>query len=303
MENNTKKQVFTPEVMEKIARLEVRARMVVEGLLDGFHRSPARGFNVEFLEHRQYYPGDDIRHIDWKVYARSGRHVIKQYEVETNLQARLLLDSSASMDYGAGTGSGSKLEYCGVLSAALAYLMLKQGDAVGLTIADGGAGKHVEPVAARGHLYRILGAIETTDAGGAAGIAEQLRRLGETLKRRCILLVFSDLLEEPEPIMEQLKWIRGRGNEIALFHVLHEDEAGFPFTRAARFVDPESALKMIADPTAVKSAYMKNLHDFIDSYGEFCTRVDIDFVSTVTSTSPEETILRYLKKRDRRKRK
>lgn len=299
MANEEQKQLFTPDLMEKIARLEVRAKTIVEGLLEGFHKSRSRGFNIEFLEHRQYYPGDDIRHIDWKVYARSGRHAIKQYEVETNLHARLLLDASASMRYGADSAGGSKYEYCGVLAAALAYLMLKQGDAVGLTVAGGRISEPVAPVASRPHLYRILGAIESADNADHADIAGQLRRIGDTLRRKCILMIFSDLLEEPGPVMEQLKWIRGRGVEIALFHVLHEDEVSFPFTRAARFVDPESDLKMNADPTAVKSEYMRRLSSFIDSYSEFCSRVEIDFVTTATSMTPEETILRYLRRRER----
>jgi len=296
--------VFPPELMEKVARLELRARMVAEGLLSGMHGSASRGFNVEFLEHREYYPGDDLRHVDWKVFAKSGRYYVKQHEEEKNLQAYIVMDASASMDYGrAGdTSRESKWEHGVLLAASLAYLFLKQGDAVGLLAAGAEDRAPIEPRTSRGQLYRILGLLAATRPGGEAHIADSLRRIGELSKRRCFVAVVSDLLEEPGPVRDALRVIRGRGGEAVLFNVLSPEELSFPFTRAARFVDPETGRDLTSDPTAIKSLYLKNLTRFLDEYREFCLRVGIDFVSAATSATAEEILLGHLGIRERSKR-
>ncbi|MFA6447894.1 MAG: DUF58 domain-containing protein [bacterium] len=304
MNDNNNMPLFSPELMEKVARLELRARMVAEGLLTGMHGSASRGFNVEFLEHREYYPGDDPRHVDWKVFAKSGRYYVKQHEEEKNLQVYIVADASASMDFGrsgAGDGSG-KWKHGNLLAAALAYLFLKQGDSVGLIIAGAGGRPAIEPRTSRGHLYRILGALADTGPRGEAHIADSLRLLGEQSRRRCFAVVISDLLEDPGPVQDALRVIRGRGGEAVVFHVLSAAELDFPFTRASRFVDPESGRDLTSDPTAVRALYLKNLNQFLDNYRDFCLRIGIDFVPAPTSTAAEEILLGYLERRERSKR-
>ncbi len=302
--NDNNMPVFSPELIEKVARLELRARMVAEGLLSGMHGSASRGFNVEFLEHREYYPGDDPRHVDWKVFAKSGRYYVKQHEEEKNLQVYIVMDTSASMDYGrAGdTGRDGKWGHGALLVASLAYLFLKQGDAVGLLAAGAGNREPIEPRTSRGQLYRILGGIADSRPSGEARIADSLRGIGDLSKRRCFVAVVSDLLEEPGPVRDALRVIRGRGGEAVLFHVLSPEELTFPFTRAARFVDPETGRDLTSDPTAIKSLYLKNLAGFLDDYREFCLRVGIDFVPAATSSTAEEILLGYLELRERGKR-
>jgi len=304
MDENNKAPLFSPELMEKVARLELRARMVAEGLLTGMHGSASRGFNVEFLEHREYYPGDDPRHVDWKVFAKSGRYYVKQHEEEKNLQVYIVSDASASMDFGrAGAEQAAgKWEHGNLLAASLAYLFLKQGDAVGLTIAGAGARPPIEPRTSRGHLYRILGALADTNPSGEARIADSLRCLGEISRRRCFVVVVSDLLEEPNPVQDALRVIRGRGGEAVVFHVLSAPELDFPFTRASRFIDPETGRGLTSDPTAVRALYMKNLDRFLDNYRDFCLRIGIDFVPAPTASSAEEILLGYLERRVRSKR-
>jgi uncharacterized protein (DUF58 family) len=300
-------RIYSPGLMEKVARLELRARMIAEGLLSGMHGSASRGFNVEFLEHREYYPGDDPRHVDWKVFAKSGRYYVKQHEEEKNLQVYIVMDASASMDYGragAGNGGGSKWEHGILLASSLAYLFLKQGDAVGLIIAGGGAenGRPLEPRISRGQLYRILGVLAQTQPAGEARLADSLRRIGEQSRRRCFSVVISDLLEDPVPVQDALRVISGRGGEAVLFHVLSPAELDFPFTRASRFIDPETGRDLTSDPTAIRALYMKNLERFLENYREFCLKIGIDFVSAPAAAAAEEILLGYLERRERGKR-
>lgn len=302
MQNDGTARLFSPELMEKVARLELRARMVAEGLLSGMHKSAAHGFNVEFLEHREYYPGDDLRHVDWKVFAKTGRCYVKQHEEEKNLRVHLVMDVSESMDYGGADGNGSKLEHGGLISASLAYLFLKQGDSVGLAACGAGAPAVVEPRASRGQLYRILGALADARPKGEARLADSLRAVGDQLKRRSFVIVVSDLLEEPAPIQDSLRTIRGRGGEIVVFHIMTEAERTFPFTRASRFIDPETGRDLTTDPTAIRAIYMKNLERFLDGYREFSERIGIDFVPATTTEGAEQTLLGYLERRERRKR-
>ena len=303
MEAGDNRNGFSPEIFEKVYRLEYQAHMVVEGLLSGQHKSPARGFNVEFLEHRPYYTGDDLRYVDWKVYAKNECFYVKQHEEETNLRAYMVLDTSSSMDFGGKTG-GRKLAQARLLSAALSYLFLKQGDSVGLLPAGGGAGggEFIQPRSARGHLHRLIAGMLETQVQGEANLHRALRVLSDRMGRGGVLMVFSDLLEEPGPVQDSLKIIRGRGNEVVLFHVLDETELDFPFTRASRFIDPESGDEVAADPTAARSLYMKNLEEFIGGYRDFCRRVDADYTIAPTSKSAGEVLIEFLQKRERRAR-
>ena len=292
---------FSPELLEKVARLELKARMVAEGVLSGMHKSPYRGFNVEFLEHREYYPGDDIRHVDWKLFGKRDKFFIKQFEEDTNLRAYILLDSSASMRFGDGA-HGSKLQYASLLAASLAYLFIKQGDAAGLVTFDDKVLYQVEPHAGRAHLYRVLAALERNTQGGATDLAGALSRFGESLKRRSFVILISDLLTEPEPVMAALKTLRGRQSEMALFHLLDRAEVDLPYKRASRFVDMETGAAVAADPAAIRAAYRRNLEKHVDAFRAFCRVQTIDFIHAVTDTPVDKTLLGCLQQREQRKR-
>lgn len=291
---------YSSELMEKVAQLEYRARMTVDGLLSGLHKSHRRGFNVEFLEHREYYQGDDLRHVDWKVYARRDRYYVKQYEEETNLSAFLLVDASKSMEYGSGGGS-EKMRTAIELAAAFAYLFTKQGDSAGLSVAGGESDRFIPPGSSRKHLHRLLSELVGITGGGEASIADNLKLLSERIPRRSVIVIFSDLLEEREPIVNSLKALRGMGAEPVVFHVLDENELEFPFTKASRFIDPETGRKIAADPVAVKQRYLKELYEFIDAYREAGKMADFDYTLADARRTPGEIVLEFLENRERRK--
>jgi uncharacterized protein (DUF58 family) len=300
MPSDDNSKTLSPELIEKIARLELRARTAADGLLAGMHRSKAKGFNVEFVEHRPYSPGDDIRHIDWKARAKSGKYFIKLREEERNTQAHIVADASASMDFGAGE-TLNKWERCALLASSFAYLFLKQGDAVGLSLAGGEAPvTRAEHRASRGQLHRLISMLAAVRPSGAASLAAELAASADLLKRRSFVIVLSDLLEPPEPVMDSLRALRGRGNDAAVFHILSPEEIDFPFAKAAKFIDPESGAFISADPSAVRASYIKAMESFTRGYKEFCARMGIDYVSAPTSVSPEETLLEYLESKGRR---
>jgi len=265
-----------PHVLASIDDLELRARTVVEGFVSGLHKSPFRGFSVEFTEYRHYYPGDDLRHIDWKVFARSDKYYIKQYEEETNLQCHILLDASASMGYG-GTGNLTKLEYASFLASALAYFMFRQRDAVGLTIFD----EHVrERIPARyraQHLIRLLREVEAIVPGARTDVAKPLRELAETLRRKGLIVLISDLLDEPDDILTGLQVFRSMGNDVIVFQVLDDDELTFPFDRIAEFEDQETRETLTVVPGAIRKSYLAEVRQFLDMFESGCQRMGIDY--------------------------
>lgn len=299
-ENNA---AYSADTLEKIARLEYRARMTVDGPMSGQHKSHRRGFNVEFLEHREYYRGDDLKHIDWKVFARRDRFYVKQYEEETNLSAYLLVDSSASMGYMTGDGktASNKLACAVELAASFAYLFTKQHDACGLAAAREGRELFIEPQASRGQFHRLLGELVAIKAGGRANLADTLLKLSGRMRKKSALIIFSDFLEESQPVMAALKSIRGMGVEPVLFHILDSNELEFPFTRASRFIDPESDMKTAADPAAVRARYLKELEKFIEGYRELGRMADIDYTLARSDRQAGEIMLEFLQKRERRK--
>jgi uncharacterized protein (DUF58 family) len=292
---------LSPELLEKVSRLELKARMVVEGLLTGMHKSPFQGYNVEFLEHREYRPGDDPRRLDWKLFARRDKFFIKQYEDETNLRAYVLLDSSASMRFGGGE-HGGKLGYAALLAACLGYLFIKQGDAVGLVTFDKVALRQIEPRGGRTHFYRMLGALEENGQGRETDVAGALARFGEQIKRRSLVVLISDLLVEPGPVFDSLKTLRRRQSEMVIFNIMDTAEVDFPFPKASRFIDVETGAALPAEPSVIRREYKRNLNRHIDLFRSFCKQHTIEFVHAVTSDPVEKVLLGYLEQRERRKR-
>ena len=293
-----------PAVIARLGTMELKARTVVEGFLSGLHRSPYKGFSVEFAEYRQYLPGDDLSMLDWKVYARSDRHYVKQYQEETNLECHLLLDVSASMAYrGAAplTTPLSKMEYASVLAGSLAFLMNRQRDAVGLMAFDDRIVVRLPASARRGHLHSLLIALERLEAGRRSDVPRPLQQLAEALVRRSLVVLISDLLDDPEPIIKGLKHLKSRGNDVIVFQVLDPHELTFPFLGSSRFKDLESADEVTAEPSSIRAAYLQALDGLRQRYERDLRGAGIDYRLLDTSKPLDFALLGYLSARARRK--
>jgi uncharacterized protein (DUF58 family) len=289
-----------PAVIARLGSMELKARTVVEGFLSGMHRSPFKGFSVEFVEYRQYLPGDDLAALDWKVYARSDRHYVKKFEAETNLDCHLLLDVSASMAYRGGAAM-SKVEYGGVLAASLAYLMSRQRDATGLIQFDDRIAARLPASARPGHLHSILLALDRVVAGARSNVARPLHQLADALNKRSLAVVISDLLDDPDAVVRGLKHLRFRGTDVIVFQVLDPFELHFPFRGAARFTDVESADEVVADPAHVRDAYLGAVEALRARYERELRGHGIDFLTLDTSKPLDFALLAYLDARARRK--
>jgi uncharacterized protein (DUF58 family) len=298
-----------PAVLARLGTLELKARTVVEGFLTGLHRSPMKGFSVEFAEYRQYLPGDALATIDWKVYARSDRHYVKKFEEETNLDCYLLLDVSASMGYGgiAGATTGrrdgrqriTKLEYGSMLAAALAHLMNRQRDAVGLTAFDEAIVEMVPPRSRPGHLRSILLTLDRLQIGRGTDVSKPLHLLADGIGKRGMVILISDLLDEPERVVDGLRHFRFRGTDVIVFHLLDPDELTFPFERAARFRDIEGDEELVAVPSAVRKQYLEALNATLDRYKRELTSAGIDYRLIDTSQPLDLALAAYLSARGR----
>jgi len=283
---------FDPRVLAKLKNLYLRARFVVDGVMVGIHPSLSKGFSSEFEGHREYSQGDDVRHIDWKAYAKFDRYYLKEYRETTNLKAYLLLDASSSMTY--GSDGWSKFDYGSTLAASLAYLMLKQQDAVGMITFSTRIEKVIPPRATHGHLFAILKELEESKPAGRTASGQVLQELAASLNRRGLILLISDLLDEPEEVIRGLKQLRSRGNDVMVFHVLDRDELEFPFEKATLFEDLEENLKLLTDPKGVRSAYLKTMNSLIENYRRSCASNQIDYSLFDTSIGLDRALARYL---------
>ncbi|RMF86413.1 MAG: DUF58 domain-containing protein [Nitrospinota bacterium] len=286
------KRYFDPQLLSTIAPLSLQARLVVEGVLSGLHNSPYKGFSVEFSEHREYTPGDEIRHIDWKAYGRFDRYFIKEYEEETNLRCYLLVDCSASMGY--GSNGVSKFDYASYLAAALAYLMQKQQDLVSLVLFGQEVRKQLPPKSNPGHLQAILNALEQTVPAGETSVGKVLHHLVSSIKRRSLVILLSDLLDDQETVMRGLRHLRHRKNEVLVFQIFDPTEIEFPFRDFTRFEDLEGPVKVITDPRAIAQEYRRNVMEFIQYYRQQCRLHYIDYQLFSTATPLDKALLQYL---------
>ena len=283
---------FDPMVLAGVKNLYLRARFVVDGVMVGKHPSHAKGLSSEFEEHRGYAPGDDTRHIDWKSYAKFDRYYIKEYRKTTNLKAYLVMDASASMDY--ASNGISKFDYGSTLAAALAYLMLKQQDAVGMITYSDKMDTMIPPKTTHDHLFAIIKLLEDTTPGGETSAASVLQDLAATLKRRGLIVLISDLLDDPKGVAKGLKQLRSRGSDIIVFQLLDRDELQFPFKELSVFEDMEQELSLMADPKAIRSVYLKTLAALLDEYRHTCFSQRIDYVLMDTSLELDRAMVRYL---------
>ena len=278
--------------------MELRARLVVEGFITGLHKSPYHGFSVEFTEHRQYMPGDEIKHIDWKAYGKTDRFYIKQFEEETNLKSYLIVDASRSMDY-ASKGNLKKFAYASYVAAALSFLMIEQRDAVGLTLFDEGIRVSLPPRATRSYLKEILKELESAQPAKKTGTSASLNLIAEQIKRRGLVIVLSDLFDNPESVMTALKHFRHKGHEVVMMQILDPLERSFAFDGDAIFKDLETHEEVMTQPWHIQKAYQQSMQEFLDFYKRHCRDNNIDYVLLDTSTPFDKALFEYLNKRKR----
>jgi uncharacterized protein (DUF58 family) len=284
-----------PEVISRAEALGLKARTIVEGMRVGDHKSPYHGFSVEFIQHREYVPGDDIRHVDWRVYGRNERYVIKQYEQETNFVGHILLDASRSMLY--GEGAENKLEVAKVLAATLAYLIIGQRDSAGLYVFDRDWRSQLPASSQPGHVQEILRALEEVDPREKTAIGPLLHSLAEKVHRRGLVLLISDCLDEPGPLLEGLRHLRFQGHEVMLFHVLHPDEVRFPFEGMVKFDGMEEKAHLLTRPQLIRPSYLRALQGWLKELQQGCEANRVDYVMLDTARPLAEALTAYLARR------
>lgn len=283
-----------PETAKRVANLTLQARKAVDGLLSGVHRSPHRGASVVFVEHREYRPGDDLRLLDWRAYARSDRHQIKRFEQETHLRATLVIDRSGSMAYG-GEGRRTKAEHAGTLLGALAFILVRQGDAAGLSVIDRAVQKRLPPRTRPAHLEEVL--IELArppERGTPTGLHDALTEVAERARRRGLVAIASDLLDFDDAALAPLSHLVGRGHDVVVFQVLDPDELELPFEDPARFEGLEGEPSLDADPETLREAYRAEVDRFVDACRRKCTAVGARWVLARTDEPPERTLASVL---------
>lgn len=298
MPDENYRKYLEPETVSKLKGMDLKARMVVEGFIAGMHKSPYHGFSVEFAEHRQYMPGDDIRGLDWKVYGKTDRYYIKQYEEETNLKAYLLLDCSRSMAY-QSAGIVNKLDYAGMLSAALSLMLLRQRDAVGLVTFDEAIRRYIPPRSKPGHLHVLLSELAGQEPSDKTDVGTALHQMADRIKRRGLVIVMSDLLDEAETIISGLKHFRYNNHEVIVFHILDPRERDFAFGGEAVFKDMETGEELTTMPYQIKKDFAKQVGAFTEQIAAACRQANIDYHPIDTSMSFDKALYAFLSKRER----
>ncbi|MCW8131052.1 MAG: DUF58 domain-containing protein [Planctomycetota bacterium] len=288
-----------PEIIRQVQRFDLKAKFVMEGFLAGLHKSPFKGFSVEFSEHRKYVRGDDIRSIDWKVWSRTNRYYVKQYEAETNLTGHLLVDLSASMGYAGKPGGMTKLEYATYLAGAMSYLMVNQQDPVGLVTFDDGVRSYLKPKSKPSHLLSMLRVLAEAKPSGTTGLSRCLHQIAEMIPHRGLVMVFSDLLDDDEEkVLDAFSHLRFRGHEVIVFQIFDAAEARFTFDELTRFEDIEGQSESVtAEPAAIRNAYLAELNGFLERYRTECVKRRVDFLNVDTATSFDKALLAYLQRR------
>jgi uncharacterized protein (DUF58 family) len=291
--------LLTPHQLASLGGLEFVATRIVEGLLTGLHRSPHRGFSVEFAEHRMYQPGDDLRFVDWRMFGRSDRYYVKQFEEETNLRATLLLDLSASMDWSSDEEGGlpSKLWYAKQLAASLALLLIRQGDAVGLTAFDDVVRLRIEPKGGRAHWHQLVRSVEGLEAGGRTDAASPLREVAARTRRRGLTILISDLLVDAEDTRLALRLLRHQGHEVLVFHLIDPGELELPSVRDARFVDPETGDELPVSAADLREEYRRAVEEALAEWRGALAPEGMDYVVARTDRPLALSLREFLARR------
>jgi uncharacterized protein (DUF58 family) len=286
---------FDPEILARVGFSPLLARVVVEGFLNGLHKSPFHGFSVEFADHREYVPGDDLKFLDWHLFARTDHYYIKRFEEETNLRCTILLDRSASMGF--GTGKLTKWDYSCFLATCLAYLMLRQQDAAGLAMFGSAPGLLVQPRCRRSHLRQLMKVMMDHAPAGATNVPLSMQAIAQRLKRRGLVVVISDLIDEPETTLKSLRMLASRGHDVIVFHVQDAAELKFPFDGATLFQDLETGEELEIDPAAVRQAYVERMESLTAFYRKGLTEMGADYHLIDTARPYEQALSAYLNRR------
>ena len=288
-------------VRERIARLDLTAQTLVEGPVSGLHKSPYHGFSVEFAQHREYTWGDELKHVDWKVYGRSDRYYVKQYEEETNLRAMILVDCSESMVYGGEDAIATKFEYAAQMAVGLTFLLIRQQDSCGLVLFDDVERKRIPPSAHPAQLRTFANTLAEVGFGGEHGDPPVLHNLAEELGRRGLVVVLSDLLFPADTFLEGLRHLRHRGHEVVVFHILDPDELEFPFGDTTRFEGLEGQPELTADPRSLRAAYLDLFGNYLKTLEMGCQNSRVDYIRVETQFEPGALLARYLNQRRQRR--
>ncbi|MBI1901518.1 MAG: DUF58 domain-containing protein [Planctomycetia bacterium] len=292
-------QYLKPEVIRQISRLDLRAQFIVRGFLHGLHASPFHGFSVEFSEHRKYTPGDDLKDIDWLVYAKTDKYYVKKFEAETNITGYLVMDLSQSMGY-TYRQQMTKFEYSICLAAALCYLMVHQQDPCGLIAFDEKIRHSLAPRSKRTQIGHVLSLLANLKPTGKTEIAKCLVQVAAMLKHRSLVMIFTDLLADPGPVIEALRRLRHGGHDVILFHVMDEAEVRFPFSGMVELEDPETKDKVQVDANAYRPDYLEEIEGFRTRYTQECFQSRIDYVPLDTSMQFDKALIEYLFSRQMR---
>jgi uncharacterized protein (DUF58 family) len=296
---NASEKYLRPDVIRQVSRLDLRAKFIVEGFLAGLHASPFHGFSVEFSEHRKYVPGDDLKDLDWNIYAKTDKYYLKKFQAETNLTGYLVMDLSASMAY-TYRQELTKFEYAICLAAALGYLMIHQQDPVGLVTFDTRIQASLPPRSKRTQLGTILAVLANLRPSGKTDVAHCLHQLAVMIRNKSLIILFSDLMTEPAAVMQGLHHLRHRGNEVILFHILDEAEVHFPFDGIIEFEDVEDHDKLTVDARGIRQDYIQAITEFQDFYRRECAKANIDYVAMDTSVNFDKALMEYLLQRQKR---
>jgi uncharacterized protein (DUF58 family) len=290
--------LLEPRTLQKISKMELVARQLMDGYVQGMHRSPHIGFALDFAQHRQYVPGDDVKRIDWRAYAKSERYYIKQYEVSTNLRAHIVLDASGSMAYKGPSDVMSKFRYGQYIAACLSYLVLHQQDSAGLITFDNKVRDFIPPRSAPSHLMRLLTALDQTNAEKESAIAPLLHEVAERIKRRGVVILISDLFDQAEPLIESLHHLRHKRHEVILLHTMAHDELEFPFRKWSLFENLEKATdRLRLDPASMRAMYLENVATHLRVVREACSKLNISHVLLDTSRPFDDALTVYLAQR------
>jgi len=293
-------ELLNSQTLAKLAGVKLRARAVVDGVLSGLHKSPHQGQSVEFAEHKEYAPGDEIRHLDWKAFGKFDKYYIKRFEHETNLHAILVLDGSASMGY--QSAALSKLDVAKVLAGALAYLLVRQQDAAGLAVVTGERFQDLPARAAAGHLRIVLDELEGVGAHGTTDLFRAADHLAEKISRRSLVAVFSDLFDDRPEALKRIIHLRARKNDLAVFHIIDPAELSFPFDDPTLFLSMEDERRIEVNPREIKQSYLEEFNSFLKSVRATCAEADVDYELVRTDESLDAVLLRFLARRQERRR-
>ncbi len=290
------KNYLDPKILAKVERLEVRARLVVEGFISGMHKSPYKGFSVEFAQHREYVPGDDVRFVDWKIWGKSDRFYIKEFEEETNLRAWLFVDQSESMAY-AHDGGMSKFDYAATGAASLAFLLQQQADAVGLSLFDEKVVRQVPASNTRNGLGNLMQSLQDAKPTQKSKIGSVLTELASSLRKRGVIAVFSDFFDDADEVLKGIRALGQRGHDVIVFHVFDKDELEFPFERMTLFEGLEQMPELLADPRGLRDAYLAEVRGFQDKLRRGCLAQRADYVELSNGQTLDVVLSSYLSAR------